>query len=135
MNNKKIIQNAFENWERGQGSFFDLLDDDVEWTITGTSPVSGKYTSRKQFIDEVINPLNERLSEKIIPRLLGLYAEDDMVIALWEGNAMAKDNKPYHNVYSWYMKMKKGKIVEATAFFDTITFREIWERIPVPVSP
>jgi ketosteroid isomerase-like protein len=54
--NKKLIQEGFDRWASNQGSFFDLLSDDIEWTITGTCPISKTYTSRKQFLDEAIAP-------------------------------------------------------------------------------
>lgn len=129
MNNKTIIREGFERWSRSEGSFFDLLADNVSWTITGNSPVSKTYTSKKQFLDEVIDPLNEKFSKKIVPELKGLYADGDMVIALWDGTAVAKDSLPYFNTYSWYMRMDKGKIVEVVAFFDTIAFTDLWKRI------
>jgi ketosteroid isomerase-like protein len=58
--NKKLIQEGFDRWASNQGSFFDLLSDDIEWTITGTCPISKTYTSRKQFLDEAIAPLSAR---------------------------------------------------------------------------
>ena len=61
-----------------------------------------------------------------------LYAEGDMVIALWEGRAVATDGKPYTNTYSWYMKVSNGKIVEVTAFFESKDLDDIWNRIPDP---
>jgi uncharacterized protein len=103
----------------------------VEWTITGSIPVSKTYANRKQFLEEVIEPLNARLRVKIVPRVRGIYADDDMVIALWDGTATAKDGKPYNNTYSWYMTMKNGRIVKVVAFFDTIGFVYLWKRIPV----
>ncbi len=127
--NKAIVSEGFANWANGTGSFFDLLADDAEWTITGSSPVSKTYTSRQQFLDEAIIPINERLSARIIPTVRGIYADGDVVIALWDGVATARDGKPYENTYSWYMTMKDGRIVKVVAFFDTIDFTEFWNRV------
>lgn len=127
--NKAIISEAFANWANGTGSFFDLLADDAEWTITGSSPISKTYTSRQQFMDEAITPINERLSVRIVPKVRGIYADGDMVIALWDGTATAGDGKAYENTYSWYMTMKDGRIVKVVAFFDTIDFTEFWNRV------
>lgn len=129
--NKEIVREGFARWANGTGSFFDLLTDDAEWTITGRSPISKTYTSRRQFLDEAITPINERLSVKIVPEVRGIYADGDMVIAMWDGTATTKDGKPYKNTYSWYMTMKEGRIVKVVAFFDTIEFTELWERVPV----
>jgi uncharacterized protein len=129
--NKALVQKGFDKWTNGTGNFFELLDDDVVWTITGKSPISKRYYGRKQFMEEAIAPLNERLSQLIVPTLSGIYADGDMVIALWNGKATAKDGVPYNNTYSWHMKMKDGKIIEVIAFFDTIDLAELWERVPV----
>ncbi|MDI1321229.1 MAG: nuclear transport factor 2 family protein [Algoriphagus sp.] len=128
--NKQLIQNGFDQWAIGSASFFDLLADDVTWTITGNSPISKVYISRKQFLDEAITPINERLSERIIPSLRGLYAEGDMVIAIWDGKATAKDGISYNNSYSWYMRVKEDKIIEVIAFFDSIELADLWKRLP-----
>jgi hypothetical protein len=128
--NKEIIREGFARWANGTGSIFDLLTEDAEWTITGRSPVSKTYTSRRQFLDEAITPINERLSVRIVPEVRGIYADGDTVIALWDGTATAKDGKPYKNTYSWFITMKDGRIVKVVAFFDTIEFTELWERVP-----
>lgn len=128
--NRILIQKGFEAWTDGTASFFDLLADDVRWTITGNSPVSKTYTSRQQFLNEAIDPINQRLSERIVPKLRALYADGDMVIALWDGKATAKDGVSYNNTYSWYMKVKEGKIIEVIAFFDSIELADLWKRLP-----
>jgi uncharacterized protein len=128
--NKTIIQQGFNNWSHGTGSFFDLLTDDVQWTITGSTPLSKTYTSKKQFLDEVINPLNDRLEKQIVPAVTGIYADGDMVIAIWDGKATAVDGKPYNANYCWNMQMKDGKIFRVIAFLDGIEFADIITRIP-----
>lgn len=129
-NNKKIIQEGFNKWANGTGNFFDLLAEDVQWTITGTSPLSKTYTSKQQFMEEVIIPLNERLSQKIVPKVRRLYADGDAVVALWDGQATAKDGQPYNVTYSWHMRLQQGRIVEVIAFLDTLEFAAIFNRIP-----
>jgi len=37
-------------------------------------------------------------------------------------------------MYSWYMKMEQGKITEVVAFFDTIEFTDIWNRIDITTA-
>lgn len=127
--NKQAIQAGFEAWRNGTGSVFDLLAADAKWTIVGNAPVSRTYTSRQEFLDVVITPFNARLSSRLVPSVRGIYADGDMVVALFDGEATASDGKPYKNTYSWYMKMREGKIVEVVAFFDTIHFTDFWTRV------
>ena len=57
-------------------------------------------------------------STRLVPNVCALYAEGDTVIALFDAERMARDGKPYRNTYSWYVQMRDGMIVNATAFFD-----------------
>ncbi len=81
----------------------------MSWTITGNSPIAKTYTSREQFLRQAIDPLNRRLSKKIIPVQWAVYAEGDMVIALWSGEATAKDGRPYNNTYAWFMTLRADR--------------------------
>ncbi len=128
--NKRAVQTGFDNWRRGIGSIFDLLASDAKWTIVGNSVVSGTYESRRDFMDQVTIPFNARLSTPLVPIVRAMYADGDTVIVLWDGAAMARDGKRYENTYSWYLKMRDGKIVAATAFFDSIAFNDLWKRVP-----
>lgn len=131
MENKQLIQKGFDNWANKTGSFFDLLADDVQWTITGSTPLSKTYTSKRQFLSEVIDPLNQRLSVRIVPQVRHLYADGDTVIAIWDGTAVASDGKPYNATYEWNMQIKNGKIARVIAFLDGIEFADIFKRISV----
>ena len=127
--NKEAVRAAFESWRSGTGGVFDLLRPDATWTIVGNAPVSRTYRSKQEFLDVVIGPFNARMSQRLIPTVRGIYADGDMVIALFDGEGTARDGKPYRNTYTWYLRMQDGKIVEATAFFDTIEFTDLWTRL------
>jgi uncharacterized protein len=127
--NKATIQAAFDDWAAGTGGPFALLAPDATWTIVGNSPVSRTFTSRQEFLDVVIDPFNARMATPLVPTMRGLYADGDTVIALFDASATAKDGQPYKNTYSWYLRLREGQIVEATAFFDTIEFTAFWERV------
>jgi ketosteroid isomerase-like protein len=127
--NKQVIEAGFDAWRKGTGSVFDLLAPDATWTIIGNSPVSRTFISRQEFLDVVITPFNARLSSRLVPTVRGVYADGDMVIALFDAEATARDGKPYKNTYSWYMQMREGQIVNVIAFFDTIEFTDFWMRI------
>jgi ketosteroid isomerase-like protein len=128
-NNKALIKRAFGAWAAGTGSVFDLLADDATWTIVGNSPVSRTFDGRQEFLDVVIRPFNARMSTPLVPTVKALYADGDTVIAYFDAAATARDGKPYFNSYTWYLKLAEGKVVDATAFFDTIEFTDFWNRV------
>ena len=127
--NKATIARAFEEWAAGTGGPYALLADDATWTIVGNSPASRRYDSRREFLDLVIDPFNARMASPLAPTVRALYAEADWVIALFDASGTARDGQPYTNTYSWYLRLRDGRIVEAIAFFDTIEFTDFWKRI------
>lgn len=127
--NRRTVQTAFDNWRRSSGSVFDLLASDAKWTIAGKSAVSGTYHSRRDLMDQVVVPFNSRLSTPLVPTVRAIYADGDTVIVLWDGAAMARDGKSYENTYSWYLKMRDGKIVNAIAVYDSVAFDDLWKRV------
>lgn len=126
--NKEIVQQYFDGWRNRTGNFFDLLAPEATWTITGTGATAGTYR-KQELLDQVINPTSARLSTPIVPTVRGIWADGDMVIALWDGEATARDGKPYRNTYTWYFQMKDGKAIEAIAFLDMQEFTDLWTRV------
>lgn len=128
--NRKLVAAAFDSWRKGTGNVFDLLAPEARWTITGTSPLSKTYQGRQQFIDEVITPFNRRLSSPLKPEVRGIFADGDTVVVQWDGSAIARDGRPYRNTYAWFFEVKAGRVIRATAFFDTAEFDDLWTRVP-----
>jgi len=104
--NAALIQNAFNDWRKGQGGIFQLLADDVVWVVAGNSPVSATYRSREQFMAEAVNPITDQLATPIVPSVRQIVAQGSLVVAYWDGQATAKDGSRYTNSYSWYMQLK-----------------------------
>jgi ketosteroid isomerase-like protein len=77
----------------------------------------------------VIGPFNARLAKPLVPTVRGIYADGDMVIILFDGEATTKDQRPYRNTYTWYFQMKDVQVVKAIAFFDTRDFDDFWDRV------
>jgi uncharacterized protein len=126
--NKQLIQDVFAAWAKGDGAaFFNVLADDVRWTVIGTSPVSRTYTSRQAFLDGATKPLSAKLAGPIQPTVRNIIAEGDNVVLQWEGKATSKSGKPYNNNYCWVMTIGNGKVIEGTAYIDTELVSELWK--------
>ena len=132
--NRQRVESAFAAWMSGSGYITDLLAPDLTWTIVGQSDASTTYTSRQEFVDEVLHPFGQRFAERFRPvAIRGVYADGDTVIVMWDGHGVAVDEVPYDNTYAWFMTFRDGQVVEATAFYDSIAFNELWRRVePVP---
>jgi ketosteroid isomerase-like protein len=127
--NKVIVQRGFDAWAAGTGSPYDLLAENVTWTITGNSLASKTYGSREAFIGEVIRPFNARMSVGLKPTIRRMYADGDTVIVFFDASGTARDGAPYTNTYAWFLELSDGKIVNASAFFDSIAFNDLWTRV------
>jgi ketosteroid isomerase-like protein len=128
--NRERVEKAFRDWHDGTGSITDLLAEDVRWTIVGRSQVSKTFQSKEEFVEEVLWPFGARFSQRFRPVVVhGVYADGDAVVVLWDGEGTRLDGKPYENTYAWFMRFHEGLVVEATAFFDSIAFNELWSEV------
>ncbi len=127
--NKAAVQDRFAAWADGTGSPFDLLAEDATWTITGRSVASKTYADRETFLRQVIRPFNARMQAPLKPVVHNIYADGDTVVVFFDASTVARDGKPYTNTYTWYLDMRDGKAVKATAMFDSIEFNDLWSRV------
>jgi ketosteroid isomerase-like protein len=127
--NKAIVAASFDAWHAGTGSPYDLLADDAIWTIVGRSLASKTYESREAFMSEVIRPFNARMSQGLQPTIRNIYADGDTVIVFFDASGTARDGQLYANTYAWFLEMADGKVVRAFAFYDSIAFNDLWQRV------
>jgi ketosteroid isomerase-like protein len=127
--NKALVEEKFAAWAAGTGSPYDLLADDATWTITGNSFASKTYDSREAFLREVIRPFNARMSVGLKPTIRSIYADGDTVIIFFDAAGTARDGRRYVNTYAWFLRLANGKVVSASAFFDSIAFNDLWQRV------
>ncbi|MGR9249127.1 nuclear transport factor 2 family protein [Rhizobium leguminosarum] len=127
--NKTTVEAGFEAWAAGTGSPYDLLADDARWTIEGYSLASKTYPSREAFLREVIRPFNARMKAPLKPAIRNVYADGDTVIVFFDARGIARDGEPYANTYAWFLDMRDGRIVRASAFFDSVVFNAFWTRV------
>ncbi len=127
--NRALVEAAFARWGDGSGSPYDLLADDVSWTIVGRSDASRTYSSRAAFMNEVIGPFGARMRQGLRPTIRQLVTDGDTVIIFFDARGIAKDGVEYSNTYAWFWEMRDGQVIRAHAFFDSIEFNELWHRV------
>jgi uncharacterized protein len=135
--NKAHVAQALNAWMDGRGSITDLFAPAIRWTIVGNTLVSGTTVGKGQVIKRILKPFGERFSrskEKFHPTVIrGLYSDGDVVVAVFDGRGVDNNGKPYINTYAWILTLRDGLVVEATAFFDSLAFNELWRTVrPVP---
>lgn len=127
--NTDLVRQAFMNWQQGKGTVFDLLAPGAIWTVSGSSPVSGVYSSKADLMEQAVGPISARLATPISPTVQSIVAGDDVVVVLWNGEATALDRKPYRNTYLWHMTFKDGQVIEVQAFLDTYVLNDLMRRV------
>ena len=130
--NRQTIRRAFDAWRAGTGPITDVFAPEMIWRIEGHSLASREYTDRQHFIDEVLTPFGARFTttEPFRPTTVrSIHADGDTVIVLWDGRGIAHDGQPYENSYAWFMKLRDGLVIDGTAFYDSISFNDLWTRV------
>jgi ketosteroid isomerase-like protein len=127
--NLAIVQGGFDAWANRTGSPYDALAETVSWEIVGNSAAARVYTSKADFINNVITPFNARMSQSLVPTIRSIYADGDTVVVFFDAEGIARDGVPYRNTYAWFLTLADGQIIRATAFFDSIAFDDLWRRV------
>ena len=129
----QVVREAFDAWSRGEAHVSVLFDPDMRWEIVGRSAAAGTYTSAQQFLDEVLAPFGSRFrpDAPFRPvRVRSTLADGDTVVVVWDGEGTTHAGTTYANTYAWFLTMRDGRVVDATAFFDSIAFDELWHGVP-----
>ena len=131
--NRRLIRAAFDAWRSGSAAITDVFAPDMTWRIEGHSAASRAYASKQQFVDEVLAPFAARFArgQRFRPATIrSIHADGDTVIVLWDGRGVANDGRVYENSYAWFLRLRDGLVVDGTAFYDSISFNDLWTRVP-----
>ena len=130
--NRATVRAAFQAWLAGTGAITSIFAPDMVWRIEGHSAASREYGDRQEFINEVLAPFAARFGagRQFRPvRIRSIHADGDTVIVVWDGSGLANDGLSYDNAYAWVMRMRGGQVIDGTAFYDSIAFNDLWQRV------
>jgi uncharacterized protein len=138
--NREIVSDAFAAWMNGTAHITSIFADDMTWEIVGLSAASGKYANTRTFESAVLHPFGRRFSRESPFRpttIRGIYSDEgaDTVVVIWDGEGVTTQGTTYANTYAWIMKLKDGKVVDGTAFYDSIAFNDLWENVKPTSEP
>jgi len=114
-----IVSAQFDQWKNNGTSFFELLADDVIWTVSGKSPVSGTYHGKMNFLEHAVYPIIQKFKTPLKPQLISLTSDGCYVWLHFKANATTQNDEIYENNYVWKMQLANGKISNCIAFLDT----------------
>jgi uncharacterized protein (DUF302 family)/ketosteroid isomerase-like protein len=131
--NRETVKEAFDDWMNGTGNVSAIFAPNMTWEIVGHSAASTRYSSAQEFQDKVLTPFAQRFDQNRPFRpvnIRGLYVDGDTVIVIWDGSGTTITGATYENTYAWIMTLHDGKIIDSTAFYDSISFNSLWEIEP-----
>ena len=119
--NKQLLRHVYA--EISQGNVQPLLDslaDDVQWTIIGSTALSGTSRGKQEVIDKLLKPIRARLADgPIMFQPERFIAEGEYVVMQAQGRATALSGKPYNNTYCIVCRIVDGKVKEMVDYVDT----------------
>lgn len=117
--NVSLVKKAFEFISAGDGpAFLELISDDLEFRMNGTTPFSKKFKGKQAFV-ELFGDIMQYLGSPIVLTIDNLIPAGDWVVLETSGDAITKEGKPYRNSYCQIFKVKDGKIVHLIEYNDT----------------
>lgn len=129
---RRAIRRSFAAWAAGDGSFYDLMDDDAEVVLAGTARHAGRYR-KDVFMREVAGPLMARFATPPVPTLRRLWASGEGVVAQADAVGVTRDRQHYAQSYVFVFDMARGRIARVTEYLDMAAFNVVWDRIdPAP---
>ena len=103
-------------------AFLAIQQDDVEYNVHGSTPVSGHFTG-KDFLENVVAPQvfgNLKLDTfRFATKWKVMCADEDRVVAFMEADGEAINGERYNQRYCHVFGFRDGKIAEVYEFFDS----------------
>lgn len=121
MSERQLIEDAVRAWVDGdEKAFWLLLAEDVEYSVIGSTRVSGIYKGRKAFFEGALFPMSALMAESPRPVDIDIIAEGERVVLMWTGEGgVMKNGAPYNNSYCWVLEVRSGQIRRVKAYLDT----------------
>ena len=117
---KKLLERVYRELSQGNAQpLLDCLADDVQWTIIGSTELSGIYQGKREVTDNLLARLRALLATPITFTFERFIAEGEYVVMQARGQATAVTGLPYDNTYCIVARIVNGHIREITDYIDT----------------
>ena len=110
----------FAELAKGNGeALLDALDDDIQWTLIGSTSLSRTYSGKQSVIDNFLGPFGETIDCHIHITPENFIADGEYVALQGRGESRTKSGVDYNNTYCWAYQFRNEKIVSITEYLDT----------------
>jgi ketosteroid isomerase-like protein len=126
------VRKIFEGLEQGDGaSFFEHVDDKVDWIVEGTHPLAGHYKSKSDFVAGTFAKLAKVLPNGAQLVVEHLIVKDDQAVVELHSLATAKNGLKFDNRYCWVCRFVNRTIVEVRAYLDSALVARLFAENPI----
>src|ERR1700675_1592784 len=132
---ENYVRRVFKGLEQGDGaSFFEHVDDKVDWIVEGIHPLAGHYKSKSDFLAGTFAKL-----AKVLPRGAQLVVEhllvkDDQAVVELHSLATAKNGLRFDKSYSWVAHFVVYTIARVRAYLDSAMVARLFQGNPIEPS-
>lgn len=117
---KQVLEHVYQEASRGNPQpLLDALADDIQWTIIGSTELSGVYRGKREVTDSLLARLRARLATPVAFTIDRLIADGEYVVMQARGQATAITGLAYDNTYCIVARIVDGQIREMTDYVDT----------------
>ena len=103
--------------------FFDRVAEDVSWTVEGTHPINGTYSTKAEFVRATFDRLTPLMREGLHIELVNLVLDGDTVVVEMRANSTTLEGATYDNHLCWVCRFAGHEpgdlIVEVRAYLDS----------------
>ena len=119
--NKQLLQDIYAQISRGNlQPLLDSMADDIQWTIIGSTAVSGTSRGKQEVNDKLLKQVSARLAPgPIVFQPERFIAEGEYVVMQAKGRATTRSGRPYNNTYCIVCRIVDGKVKEMVDYVDT----------------
>jgi hypothetical protein len=126
------VREIFKGLENGDGAaFFQHVADDVNWTVMGTHPLAGHYSTKRAFIEGTFAPLGRVLPQGTQLRVEHVFVKGGQAVVELRSFATAKNGMRFDNRYCWVVSFKGELIVAVRAYLDSAMVARLFEENPI----
>jgi uncharacterized protein len=126
------VRKIFKGLEQGDGaSFFEHVDDKVDWIVEGTHPLAGHYKSKSDFVAGTFAKLAKVLPDGAQLVVEHLIVKDDQAVVELHSLATAKNGLKFDNRYCWVCRFVNRTIVEVRAYLDSALVARLFAENPI----
>ncbi|MFT5719506.1 MAG: ketosteroid isomerase-like protein [Oleiphilaceae bacterium] len=117
---KEKVLEIFEHLESGSPEkFFEFVDDNVKWEVTGTHPLAGIYHSKIEFIESTMGRLNAVLESNLSLKVINCFTDGKSASIELIADSRAKNGMAFNNRYCWICEFSGERIVNVRAYLDS----------------